>query len=228
MTTSRLWLLAGALLALAGIFYYLSGARQVARPVEDLTVDQQANDLTVIQTDERGQVSSRTQAATLRRYVADQHIEMTQTHGQWYEQGRLVATVESGMAESYNQNQLIRLTRNVKVVQPAQKNQPAITLTTQALRAEPKINRVVTDAPVTLVSGNNEIKANQATADLNTRLYEFEQIRGQYAANPLRATPMATRLPADGATAPELVEPTVRDSLGSESARRSGSGQSDL
>lgn len=185
MTNRHLFLLAAGLASLIGLFYYLSGEVQQVPQVEDLSVDYQASQISLIQTDAQGRVSSRLQASDLRHFVADDRVQLRDLEGEWLVNQALQAQFSAQQATGWQQQgSLTRLEMQgaVNLQQPAQNNRPAVQMRTESLQAYPQTRLVRTQTPVQFTSGGSTLAAAGFSGNLNTRQFDFERVRGQYVA----------------------------------------------
>ncbi len=183
MNRKNLLLVAVALLLVAlGNWLTEQGVKQVAPRVTaepEVHQDYYLKDFTITALDKKGQLQHHLQATQLSHFTADQQTTLQQPSMLVYNQNMVEWRIDAERGEINRQQDEVLLQGRVRLIQPG--GESPLSLTTSALRIQPKQGRADSDQPVTLLQADNRIEAVGIEIDQKSqRLLLLSQVRGRY------------------------------------------------
>ena len=180
MDTKVLYTFALIIASVVGGFYYYSGNSEklVVRSNQDLSSN--AENIQIIQTDDKGQLYAKAKVQHMTQWMNNGDAELIQLQGIMYQNGQPRSTFHSDKATANDDYQKVMLIGNVQISQLNQEQKPSITFVTEKLYGDTKSNQIQTDHLVTVTNPQAKFTSQGLKADLNTRQYEFFNIRAKY------------------------------------------------
>ncbi|MPW44527.1 LPS export ABC transporter periplasmic protein LptC [Acinetobacter guerrae] len=181
MDTRVLYIVAIAIAAVSGGYYYYSGKanRLEADSSRNMTYSVQGINLT--QTNDQGHLYIRAQVDRLEQNMQQQTSKLENLHASMYQNGQVNATFFSKVANGYDDNEKVILSGDVVATKLAEKGE--IVFRTDELTTYPKTKMIETTHQVDVQSSQASFVSNGLKANLENGQYEFFNIRGKYAPN---------------------------------------------
>lgn len=173
-----LYIVAIVIAMISGSYYYFAGKSA------KLAVDKQSNlmysaqGVQVMKSNEQGQLELQATIDHLQQDLKTEQSTMTNISAKMFKNNVEDARFFAKTVHGYDNNQKIILSDGVSMtkITPTDEMQ----LTTDELTAYPKQKRIETNHQVLVQSNQANFVSQGLSADLNTGLYEFSTIRGQY------------------------------------------------
>lgn len=178
MDTKFLYLIAIAIAAVSGGYYYYSGKGEKLDADGSRNLSLVARDIHLTQTDEVGQLSIRAQVERLEQNMQTKASSLTHLNAQMYKEGQVDATFYAKQAFGIDDNAQVDLKE--QVVATRLLPQGEMQFKTTALTVYPKRRELETDQQVEVISPQADFIAQGLKANLNEGQYEFFNIRGKY------------------------------------------------
>ena len=179
MDTRVLYIVAVAVAALSGGYYYYSGKAKKLDVESAQNMTYSAHGVHLTQTDEHGNLYVRADVKQLEQNVQKKTTKLDQLNAVMYKQGQADATFYAQTANGYDDNRKIVLLGNVVATKLS--DQGKIEFHTDELTGYPKNRELETQHQVTVKSPNSQFVSQGLKANLNNGQYEFYKIRGTYA-----------------------------------------------
>lgn len=181
MDTKVLYVVAVAVAAVSGGYYYYSGNAKKLDVDSAKNMTYSAHGVHVTQTDEQGNLYIRAEVKQLQQDMQQKTTHLDQLNAVMYKQGKADATFYAKEANSFEDNKKIVLTGNVLATKLS--DQGKMEFHTDELTGYPKTRELETQHQVIVQSPNSEFVSQGLKANLNNGQYEFFKVRGKYARN---------------------------------------------
>jgi lipopolysaccharide export system protein LptC len=178
MDTKALYLIAVAVAAVSGGYYYYSGKGQKLDADAAKNMTYTADGIQLTQTDEHGQLHVRAQVDHLEQNMQSKSSALNNVHAQMYKDGVVDTTFYAKRAFGENDNTKVLLKDQVLATKIMQQGE--MQFKTTQLIAYPKQRELETDQQVEVVSPQANFISQGLKANLNEGQYEFFNIRGKY------------------------------------------------
>lgn len=181
MDTRVLYIVAIAIAAVSGGYYYYSGNANKLDADDSRNMTYTANDINLTQTNDLGHLYIRAKVDRLEQDMQKQTSKLENLHASMYENGQVNATFSSKVANGYDDNEKVILSGDVIATRLAEQGE--IVFRTDELTTYPKTKKIETTHQVDVQSPQASFVSNGLKADLENSQYEFFNIRGKYAPN---------------------------------------------
>lgn len=179
MEHKLLYIVAIVVAILSGSYYYFAGKRAKLEVKQPSNFMYSAQNVQVMKSDEQGQLQMRAIIDNLQQDLKTEQSQMTNITATMFKQGQEDTKFFAKTVNGYDNNQKVILSDGVVVTKITP--QGDMQLTTAELTVYPKQKRIETTHQVLVQSNHAMFSSQGLSADLNTGLYEFSSIRGQYA-----------------------------------------------
>lgn len=179
MENKFLYIIAILVAILSGGYYYFAGKSA------KLNIDKPSNLMYLVQgvqvfkSDEQGRLHLQATIDSLQQDLKTTQSQMQNIQAKMYKNGVEDARFVAKTVKGYDDNQKVVLSDGVIVTKITPQGE--MQLTTDELVAYPKQKLIETQHAVVVQSAQASFRSQGLSADLNTGLYEFSTIRGQYA-----------------------------------------------
>ena len=181
MDTRVLYIVAIAIAAVSGGYYYYSGKANKLEADSSRNMTYSAQDIHLTQTNDQGHLYIRAQVDRLEQDMQKQTSKLENLHASMYQNGQVNATFFSKVANGYNDNEKVILSGDVVATKVAENGE--IVFRTDELTTYPKTKMIETTHQVDVQSSQASFVSNGLKANLENGQYEFFNIRGKYAPN---------------------------------------------
>lgn len=173
-----LYIIAIVVAVLSGTYYYFSGKSAKLKVDKQSNLMYAAQGVQVFKSDEQGQLALQATIDELQQDLKTEQSTMTNLAAKSFKDGVEDAQFFAKTVKGYDNNQKVILSDGVMMTKITPNGE--MQLTTDELTAYPKQKRVKTNHQVLVQSSQANFTSQGLSADLNTGLYEFSTIRGQY------------------------------------------------
>lgn len=179
MEHKMLYIVAIIVAILSGSYYYFAGKSAKLEMKKPSNFMYSAQNIQIMKSDEHGQLQLQAIVDNLQQDLKTEQSQMTNITATMFKQGVEDAKFFAKTVKGYDNNQKIVLSDGVIVTKIIPHGD--MQLTTTELTIYPKQKRIETEHQVLVQSDHAMFMSQGLSADLNTGLYEFSTIRGQYA-----------------------------------------------
>lgn len=179
MEHKLLYIVAIVVAILSGSYYYFAGKSAKLNIKQQSNLMYSAQNIQVMKSDEHGQLQLRAVIDDLQQDLKTEQSQMKHITATVFKDGVEDARFFARTVKGDDNNQKIILSDGVMVTKTSP--QGDMELSTNQLTFYPKQKRIETDHQVLVQSNHAMFTSQGLSADLNTGLYEFSTIRGQYA-----------------------------------------------
>ncbi|MBJ9986808.1 LPS export ABC transporter periplasmic protein LptC [Acinetobacter sp. S40] len=181
MDTRVLYIVAIAIAAVSGGYYYYSGKANKLEADTSRNMTYSAQDIHLTQTNDQGHLYIRAQVDRLEQNMQKQTSKLENLHASMYQNGQVNATFFSKVANGYDDNEKVILSGDVVATKLAENGE--IIFRTDELTTYPKTKIIETTHQVDVQSSQASFVSSGLKANLENGQYEFFNIRGKYAPN---------------------------------------------
>ena len=178
MDTKFLYLIAIAIAAVSGGYYYYSGKGEKLDADGSRNLSLAAQNIHLTQTDESGQLYIRAQVDRLEQNMQTKASALTNLNAQMYKEGQVDATFYAKQAFGIDDNAQVDLKEQVLATRMLSVGE--MQFKTSSLTVYPKRRELETDQQVEVVSPQANFISQGLKGNLNEGQYEFFNIRGKY------------------------------------------------
>ena len=178
MDTKFLYLIAIAVAAVSGGYYYYSGKGEKLDADASRNLSLTAKDIQLTQTNEEGQLYVRAHVDQLEQNMQTKQSNLTNLTAQMYKDGQVDAKFYAKQAFGIDDNTKVVLKE--QVVATRLTAQGEMQFKTTELTGYPKTRELETDQQVEVVSPQANFISQGLKANLHEGQYEFFNIRGKY------------------------------------------------
>lgn len=180
MDTRLLYITAVVVAAISGGYYYYSGKGEKLDADAAHSMIFTADEIQLLQTDDDGNLHVRAHVDQLEQNVQEKTSTLKNLNASLYHADQIDATFSAKKAQSFNDNEKVILSGEVKAVKIGQKGQ--MEFLTDELTGYPDLGTLETNHTVQVKAPGGDFVSRGLKADLNEGQYEFFNIRGKYAA----------------------------------------------
>lgn len=180
MDTKILYVVAVAVAAVSGGYYYYSGKAKKLDVDSAKNMTYSAQGVHLTQTDEQGNLYIRAEVKQLQQNMQLKTSKLDQLNAVMYKQGKPDATFYAKEANGFDDNSKVILLGDVVATKLSDQGNK-MEFHTDELTGYPKTRELETQHQVTVQSPSAEFVSQGLKANLNNGQYEFYKIRGKYA-----------------------------------------------